>query len=294
MAPQIVQDVIDWIFGKRRRKNWLNGNRASWSVPGYGPSGSRSRRASDRLLPDIKSDADTGRGPVGQRQKVVDFEDRSSIDEDAADHELAGAGGEFTMIEEEGAAEHEVSDVDDELLDIGDESSMKEEEAFEQKAPDLGDKSYVDEITGIRVLRFVDESPAKMEVAAEQRVPDRDSDVSPAVEMDPGEISPDISTVPFTEKETPSTTDFKVASEMPVIPMDQAIYKEGQMSDTYYIARDNSESSLVRQLHPECSVMIPADYDTAIEEIKTCPLDCPYKALELAEIDQKMLRTRIK
>ncbi|MFC1925194.1 hypothetical protein ACFLW2_00680 [Chloroflexota bacterium] len=304
MSPQIVQNVVDWIFGRRSKNNKYYGNRDMWSIPGYGSSGRR--RANDRILPDKSGEADMGRGPVGQKQKVIDFDDGSSIDEGAADQEWEGIGGGFDMIEEEEAvAEQRGSgiidesymgewSVDEKLPDIDSEPGMKEEKAAKQKVPGIGDKSYVDEVTGIRVLRFNDTSPAKeteAAEAAEQILSDINDNTSLAEEITPDQII----NIPVTEEQTliPEVLEVsEVTDYTSELPMSQEIYKEEDMSDAYYVARDNSESGLVKQLHPDCSVMIPADYDGAIDEIKTCPLDCPYKALELAEVDQKGLRSR--
>ena len=41
MAPQIIEDVIDWLTGRRRKKNEFYGGRVVWTVPGYG---SRTRK----------------------------------------------------------------------------------------------------------------------------------------------------------------------------------------------------------------------------------------------------------
>ena len=65
------------------------------------------------------------------------------------------------------------------------------------------------------------------------------------------------------------------------------------MSDTHFIAHNENESNLVQRMHPDCRVMVPDDYDGAIEEIMTCPLECPYKVMELTEVDQKTLRNRL-
>jgi len=80
----------------------------------------------------------------------------------------------------------------------------------------------------------------------------------------------------------------EVATEI-VIPSKKEVYKEAGMYGNY-VARDDSEAKILRLVHPDCNLIIPPDYEEAINIVIRCPLTCPYRALLFAELDQEALR----
>lgn len=320
MAPQVVQEVMDWLFGKRSKKNKFYGN-TSWAI---GRPGTRRERAYDRLLPEQDNTLDTITTPLGQKKKVIDFDDGSSMDDRAIKQKApsietkSSSDNRFTelesmdiddssFLEEEEVDDQSITDIRNKLSkleysDIDDKPPLKEEKLDKKKTPDDDDRYYVDEITGLkRILRFDDKTSKENESATKPITSGINAGKSPV-----GEMAPDKTSIKTTKSETPNPAVLKIVgktpeppktSKIPEIPKKtifQEINKEGDMDNTHYVARDENESDLVRQLHPNCNVIIPSDYDDALEEIKTCPLDCPYKALEYTELDQKSLRERIK
>ncbi len=52
-----------------------------------------------------------------------------------------------------------------------------------------------------------------------------------------------------------------------------------------YVARDEDEAKLIRTWRPDCDLLIPHDYEEAIEIITECPLPCPYRAVNITFTD---------
>lgn len=233
MAPEIVQEVIDWLMGRRKRKSYYG--KVVMPKPG---SPSRKRRASDEVW------LDTSETPAEEdvaEQMAPDFSSKSAVEEDRD-------------------AEQLVTDVD--------------EEADYRELPDSAGKTPVQKKeAGPHIVSFMIEGESE---STGQKPADNSN----------------VSFTSFTEKDISGSISSDFASRIPVAPIYHETDEEEEMGDSYYIARNDSESIVVRQMHPDCKVMIPSDYPTALDEIKTCPLDCPYRALEVAEIDQKALRNR--
>lgn len=263
MAP----DVISWLRGRRREKIINLGDTIVRGHPGFVPSDFSNRETSSQTTRVVSG--------VSPKKK-----------KEAADRIAPDTGSEsFKDTKSAGRV----------LPDIAGESPVIEEVATKQMVPDISGESYMGEekSAGPVLPGVAGESPVMEEVAAKQIVIDTKGK-SLAGEGTPGQIGTKIDGVSLKARWDPSQESPKVASKSAKIPWDQEIHKEGHMDSTHYVARNEGESSIVRRLHPECNIIIPSDYHGAIEEIRACPLDCPYKVLEFAEIDQKALRNRPK
>lgn len=265
MAPKIG-DVISWLRGGRREKIINLGDTVVRGSPGFVPSDFGNKGTSSQVS--------WGAGGVSDKKKkekadrrAPGIDSESSIDTGATDQVLPGTA-DASPVKDEGVAGQVVTDISGESVieegstdhvvpGVAGVSPVKEEGVAGQIVRDTKGKSLVGEWTSGKVSRKID-------------------GVSLKAKWDPSEVSP------------------SYAGIMAQIPMDKGIYKEGHMDGTHYVARNEGESSILRQLHPSCDIMIPSDYNAAIEEIRTCPLNCPYKALEFAELDQKTLRSRPK
>ncbi len=122
------------------------------------------------------------------------------------------------------------------------------------------------------------------------------SSLAPAERATAAPVASRISSVAPDERKAPSAVmpTPEVAKEV-VITREKEVYKEGPM-DGNYVARDEDEAKLIQTWRPDCSLIIPPDYDEAIEIITECPLTCPYRAVSITftELDQDELRKRPK
>lgn len=246
-------------MGKRKRQSYFG--KVVWPKTDS-LSVSRKRRSSDEVRLDLESEPALEEEAVEQR--VPNNIDESSTEE--------GCDSGQT-----------VNDVNEKLLVV--------EEDDHKELPDNIDKTPVKKKkAGPHIVSFMIEGNRE---SPEQKPPGIESSLPSAGAISSGQISSDsgISAFPA-EEETSGSTSSEIKSKIPVKPIDHRNYEEGEMGDEYYVARNDSESIVVRKMHPECKVIIPSDYSTALNEIKTCPLDCPYKVIEVAEIDQITLRKR--
>lgn len=118
---------------------------------------------------------DIAEGPTGQIPKVINFDDGLSIDDDAVeqsfadiddtDQELQDTDSGFSLVDDDDDSKQGFSDIydksfldekpgDKETLEIIDESSFNKKSDSEEKMPDIDDKYYVDEITGIGSVKY--------------------------------------------------------------------------------------------------------------------------------------------
>jgi len=138
---------------------------------------------------------------------------------------------------------------------------------------------------GARNVRPVEEealAPVSEEVESE----------TPVEEEAPVPVSAKVGNITPVVKKAPALVSTEVADRV-VIPRQQETYKEGHM-DGNYVVRNDNEAKVIQMLHPDCKCIIPTDYEGAIETVTGCPLACPYRTVEFAELDQDMLRKRTK
>ena len=57
-----------------------------------------------------------------------------------------------------------------------------------------------------------------------------------------------------------------------------------------YVARDEDEAKLIQTWRPDCNLIVPRDYDEALEIITECPLTCPYRAVSITFTDRRQER----
>ena len=281
IKKEVTGRVVSDISGKSPTEGEIS-FRVSQSL-GY--TSRRRRETAGRMVPDISGEYPMEEGISTGAVSGIDA--LSSVGEE-------GATGQRIPADHDESAIGERPD-DRVSLGIAGEYPVDREGAAVQKVPDIGYKSPVGNMAADQVLPgIVGGSLMEEKGAAEQIISDIDSGISPKGEMAPDQVSPDRSDVSFIEKEAPGVVGPEITVKMTEVTRDREVYKEGDMNNMHYVARDDNESNLVQRLHPGCNVMIPADYEAAIEEIKTCPLDCPYRALEFAELDQRTLRSRRK
>jgi len=296
-TPEIFRGAISWFRYRRHGKIVHLGDTVVRGSPGFVPSDFSDKGTSSQILPGMSSVSPVNKGTMSRMTPGAGGSPSSNMRD--AGPVLRGIADVFPTKKK--TTDRMVSGISSEpradtrTRSKASQSSSglsraKGEEDTVKKVPDIKIESPVKEqgsgqpLTDINKMNITEE-----EGSAVQMVMDISSE-SHTGEVSPCQIAPEISD--NKEKGAPALVGSEVPSKIIKIPSDREIYKEGYMDRMYYVARNEMESSLVRRMHPDCNVIIPSDYDKAIGEIITCPLNCPYRALEFAEIDQKMLRSR--
>jgi len=298
-TPEIVRGALSWFRYRSHGKIVHLGDTVVRGSPGFVPSDFSDKGTFSQVLPGMSSVSRVNKGTVSRVIPGVGGSPSSNVR--ATGPVLRGTADVFPTKKKttdrmvSGISREPRADTrtrSQELQSISSLSRAKGEEDIVKKVPDIKVESPIKEQVSNQPLTDINNIyTAQEEGSAVQMVMDIRGE-SHTGEVDHRKIASEISDNACTEKGAPDLVGSEVTSKIIKIPSDREIHKEGYMDRMYYVARNEMESSLVRRMHPDCNVIIPSDYDKAIGEIITCPLNCPYRALEFAEIDQKMLRSR--